>query len=298
MAGESRPGSTETAAAGQVQSMIDLATPDGLPYRLRRGRHGWFLYNANDVFVGRSLDAYGEYSPQERDCLLRLTPPGGVVVDAGANIGALTIPLARHVGDHGFVHAFEPERLLHQLLATNVALNALLNVSAVRAGLGAVAERGLLSVADHRRRADYGHTQLRKQGSGVPVDIRTIDSLDLAQCHLIKIDVEGMEREVLEGATSTIERCKPVLYLDSNPGPNLSPMITRLLAFGYKLWWHPAPLFREDNYLKNPTDVFGGFGSLNILGMPRSSSTQVVGLVEISGPDAPLPPGVTGSLQD
>ena len=91
-------------------------------------RYGKIMYNQLDQFIGRSLRLYGEFSQGEADIFEQIVKPGYIVVEAGANIGAHTIHLAQLAGDNGQVWAFEPQRLVFQLLAGNIALNSLTNV--------------------------------------------------------------------------------------------------------------------------------------------------------------------------
>jgi hypothetical protein len=100
------------------------------------GRHGTFLYPRHDRYVGASLEAYGEFSEGEADLLCRVMPVGGVIVEAGANIGALTVPLAKAAGPNGLVYAYEPQRPLYHILCANLALNGLFNVQARQMGIG------------------------------------------------------------------------------------------------------------------------------------------------------------------
>ena len=72
-------------------------------------RYGGMDYYADDYYIGASLEMYGEYSELEIDLLRRIIKPGWTVVDAGANIGALTLAFAEMVGTDGIVHAFEPQ---------------------------------------------------------------------------------------------------------------------------------------------------------------------------------------------
>ena len=92
---------------------------------LIEGRHGYVLFNVNDRYVGRSIEEYGEWSPGETELFQRLVHAGDYVIDAGAHIGAHTLAFSRLVGRQGKVFAFEPQRLLYQILAANVALNSL-----------------------------------------------------------------------------------------------------------------------------------------------------------------------------
>lgn len=73
-------------------------------------RYGEMAFHHTDKWIGRSLDLYGEWSEGEVELFRNVVKPGDVVIEAGANVGALTIPLAKIVGDTGRVHAFEPQK--------------------------------------------------------------------------------------------------------------------------------------------------------------------------------------------
>src|ERR1700688_3042448 len=92
--------------------------------QLTVGRHGIFLNLSTDQ-IGNVLALYGEWAEPETRLLTALVNPGDNVLDIGAHVGTQTIPLARKIGPSGLVVAFEPQRVLHQLLSANVSLNAL-----------------------------------------------------------------------------------------------------------------------------------------------------------------------------
>jgi hypothetical protein len=104
--------------------------------RLKRCREGAMIYNANDRFIGRALDKYGEISPDEVRFLRQLIGPGMTVVEVGANIGILTVPFAKLVQPGGMVIAFEPQRIIYQMLCGNIAINAIENVIAYNMAVG------------------------------------------------------------------------------------------------------------------------------------------------------------------
>ena len=95
---------------------------------LKECKHGFFLFNKNDNFIGRSLDIYGEWCEGELATLFQVLKPGHLVIDVGANIGTHTIPFANKVTQTGLVLAFEPQRQVFGYLAANVSLNNLLHV--------------------------------------------------------------------------------------------------------------------------------------------------------------------------
>jgi hypothetical protein len=104
--------------------------------RLKRCREGAMIYNINDRYIGRALDKYGEISHDEVLFLQQLIRPGMTVLDLGANIGLLTVPVARLVHPGGKVIAFEPQRIVYQMLCGNLALNA---IESLRTTAGSVA---------------------------------------------------------------------------------------------------------------------------------------------------------------
>ena len=60
-------------------------------------RHGRMVFLKHDVYIGRSLELYGEYSESEAEVFTQLLRPGDVVIEAGANIGAHTVHIANLV---------------------------------------------------------------------------------------------------------------------------------------------------------------------------------------------------------
>lgn len=98
----------------------------------------------------------------------------------------------------------------------------------------------------------------------------TLDGFGLSHCHLIKIDVEGMELQVLLGAQETLRRHRPILFVENN-GPNGSPQVIDLLrALGYTLRWHFSPFFQRDNFAGNSENVFGPMVDANMLALPQA----------------------------
>ena len=255
--------------------------------RVKRCRHGLMLYSVNDFYIGRSLDLYGEYSEQEVALYKQLLRPGGVVVDAGANIGALTVYFAQAVGAQGAVLAFEPQRVMFQMLCANLALNKIGNVRVWQAGLGASAGQASVRPLDYDTLSNFGDLTLRPEGPGEIVQVTPLDSLNLPRCDLIKIDVQGMEGEVLNGARATIARCQPLLYIENDIREKSPALIGALLALGYRLYWHLPYLFDPNNFFGNSENVFDITASVNMLALPQSD-TRRVELKQITAPFRPV----------
>ncbi len=250
-------------------------------------RLGTMVVNRNDRYIGRSLIEYGEFSVAEADLLQQLINQGDYIVEAGANIGAHTLLFSYRVGETGQVWAFEPQRLVFQTLCANLALNSCQNVVAREQGLGEAAEIWMAPTPDPHRVNNFGGLALHPNAAiGEPVQITTIDALELPRCQLIKADVEGMELAVLRGATATLERCRPILYLENDRQHQSAALLEQLLAWRYRIWWHLAPLFNPNNFRGHSVNLFTGIVSVNLLCQPAERAKPVAGLQEIHHPDA------------
>lgn len=250
-------------------------------------RYGTMLFPAGDIWVGRSIATYGEYSEGETALFRHFVAAGDTVVEAGANIGGLTLPLAGLVGGQGRVLAFEAQRAIHAILTANLLLNGLRHVQAERVALGAEAGSIKVPELDISRVENFGGLSLGGEvGEDCPV--RTLDSYNLTALKLIKIDVEGAESEVIDGARDTILRTRPLLYVENDRKDKSAALIQRILDLGYRLWWHVVPLYSPHNPRGNAENVFGGTASLNMACLPKESG-QAFGGIEILSPDAPPP---------
>jgi FkbM family methyltransferase len=254
-------------------------------YRLKRCRHGPMLYLVTDQYVGQSLDFYGEYSEEEAGLLRMIVRPGWMVLDIGANMGAHTVSLAQATGPKGVVLAFEPQRVIFQILCANVALNGLGHVYTNQAAVGREAATVIVPNLDYSAVANFGGVGLGDWSEGERVSGVTVDSLDLPACDLIKIDVEGMEGEVIAGAEQTIRRFRPVLYVENDRPEHSAALIRQVLDLDYRLYWHFPSLFNPQNYFGVAENVFGKIVSINMLGLPASVPQEVQGLHEVTGPE-------------
>lgn len=148
----------------------------------------------------------------------KLLPKGGVFVDVGANIGVMSTFAARHVGDKGSVFAFEPDSVnftrltwarqrnhLPQMLPVPVALGA---KSAVASLMGAPGGDGGLSSL-----VKFEGFQAQSTVPVVRMDEYLL-TFDPARIDLIKIDVEGFEKDVVEGAAKIFECYKPAVIME------------------------------------------------------------------------------------
>ena len=259
-------------------------------HRLKQTRYGLMLYNVNDRFVGRSLDEYGEFSEAEIELFRQTVQPGATVVDVGANIGAHTLFFARTVGEAGLVLAFEPQRVVFQMLCANMALNEIRNVHCIQSALGRQAGQAHIPVPDYEKEGNFGEFSLNQEAdSGEEVRIMPLDAIDFARLDFVKIDVEGLEAEVIRGAVRTIARHRPLLYVENDRREGSPSLIALLQSLGYDLYWHLPPLFNPHNFYHQTDNIFAHLRSGNVLGVPSSLKAEINGLRKITSPrDWPL----------
>ena len=269
-----------------MQVTTAAALINGAHTRVRETRHGFMLYNIHDAYVGRSLELYGEFSFGEIELFAQLLKPGMTIIDVGANIGAHTLYFAEVAGPGGTVLAFEPQRTLHQMLCANLALNEVGNARAMQMGLGRSPGQAFIPAIDYGQSGNFGGVSLDAQErGGETVMVVPLDGIGLDACHFIKIDVEGMEEEVIAGAAGVIKRDRPVLYVENDRRPKSAGLIARLQALNYRMFWHLPPLFNERNIYGNSVNVFPGIVSINMLCLPAGSVGNVTGMREVMAPD-------------
>ncbi|MGE4221277.1 MAG: FkbM family methyltransferase [Alphaproteobacteria bacterium] len=254
--------------------------------RLKPVRDGLLWYFKHDAYVGASIDRYGEFSAQETALFRQFVQPGWTVLDVGANIGAHTVELARMVRLEGRVFAFEPQRLVHHVLCANLAMNDIGNTVAVQAALGAQTGQIAIAKPDYGTPDNFGGISLLGSATGPnePVPMTTIDTLSLSACHFIKVDVEGMEIDVLRGASGTLRRFRPLLYLENDRDRQSEALLTLLLGVGYRLYWHFPPLYNAANFYGDPVNIFPGLVSINVLGIPQERPASIKAMEPVLGP--------------
>lgn len=253
--------------------------------RCKRCRHGLMVFNTRDTHVGRSLDLYGEWVESELELLGPLLAPGDVVIDAGAHVGNHTVFFAGRVGPEGCVYAFEPQRRLFQILCANLALNGLTNVEAVHAAVGIAPGTMAVPNVDYAAPGNFGSVRLDGGGSR-QVAVMSIDSLGLTRCDAIKIDVEGMELAVLDGAAALIERTRPLLYVENNDRTRSGALIRRITGFGYHLFWHFSRYYNPNNFFANSHNAFGGLADANMICVHDDLARRLADtLMPVAGPE-------------
>ena len=227
--------------------------------------NGYILYNQFDEYVGKSIEKYADYQVEETKFFEHFVSEGDTVLDIGANIGTHTLWFANKVGKRGKVLAFEPQRLVFQTLCANMALNSVQNVDCKNLAVGSSQMLLDVPVLDPEVPTNFGGLSLRGQLQGEKVAVCRIDDIGLTQCDFIKIDVEGMEPEVLLGGFDTIARLRPFIYIEIDRTENNPEILDTFNKLEYIVTQHNPPLYSEDYEGDN---VFGNIVSINAMCVP------------------------------
>lgn len=220
-----------------------------------------FYFHSGDLFIGRSIQLYGEYTQLEIDIMSNFLNDRCIVYDVGGNIGYHATAFATMAKE---VHVFEPNNKNFELLERNTAHynNVYLYNSAVSD------EDGVAFISDYETDlpGNYGVCEISSQGQ--QCQKLRLDSLGLDMPDLIKIDVEGHELAVIKGAANIIASNKPMIFYECLHGAGFDEIYDFLNGLGYKIYWIPVTNYNPNNFYKNPVNVFGSGGVVNCLAAP------------------------------
>jgi FkbM family methyltransferase len=207
--------------------------------------HGTMIVNRFDRAIVNATDGYGVglqllekacYDPDEVHLLLRILDlrrenygDGVIAIDCGANVGVHTIEWAKHMTGWGAVLAIEAQERIYYALAGNITINNCFNARAIHAAVSNHTNGMRIPMPNYVTAGSFGSLELKYRENaefiGQPIDYAdaklvdvstvTLDSLRLSRVDLIKIDVEGMEIDALQGAVNCIGDLRPILYVET-----------------------------------------------------------------------------------
>lgn len=199
---------------------------------------------------GELVDGKGTYQIKKLRAALEHCKQLRVAVDVGGHVGLWAGHLAARFF---YVHAFEPVAEFRECFKRNTAMDGGYiqgigfehthttdekhHMHLYQVALGAAAGRVAMKIPPLDGGIDTGGTHVGGDGD---IEMRTLDSFDLQNVDFIKIDCEGYENHVLEGARETLLRCKPCVIVEQKPhklGPNFgikgTPAVDLLKSMGY-----------------------------------------------------------------
>ena len=206
--------------------------------------------------IGRRIERRGlPYEWEELAISHSVVSKSVRVIDVGANVGNHSMYWAVHSGAE--VEAFEPEGMALDMLRRNIERNGLSSKIAVNpTALGAVAGRGRL----REKHGNLGASHLEMTApaddlDGSEVSVACLDSYSFRNVGLIKIDVEGMEIDVIRGARETLRRERPVVWAELLTSDAARVVQLELTDLGY---WRRPIMLGETNalFISNRSQAF------------------------------------------
>jgi FkbM family methyltransferase len=174
---------------------------------------------------------------------------------------------------------------MFQALCANVALNSCANVFTHQVAVGAAPGTIVVPSLDPRQPNNYGGLSLLDPQPGETVPLWTIDELKPRDCQFIKLDIEGMEVEALRGAAATIDRFRPILYVENDRRARSAELIDLLQRYAYRLYWHLPRLYNPNNFRADSENIFGNKVSVNMICIPSEiPQSAMTNWREVTGP--------------
>jgi len=237
--------------------------------------------NTKDEGVVSSLLIKGVYEEYQTELFKKLIKPGMVVVDIGANIGYYTLIAARLLKDDGRVYSFEPEPNNYELLVKNIRINGCTNVIPLQKAVSNIGGKVRLFL-DEVNLGKHSLSEYNVLKAGfVEVEAVTLDDFFESvvknnKVNLIKIDTEGAEGLIIEGAGRILSDNDLKIIMEfwpyglRNIGTDPLELLHRLQNYGFKI-----RLIDEANRCLRQIEIKkimeicektkGGKGSINLL---------------------------------
>jgi FkbM family methyltransferase len=262
-ASEMKPASKPGSAAPQP-----LGTLAGLKAGQRPGlsavaetRVGILQYLPDEPVVGDAIGWYGEYLQQQLDLLARIVRPGATMMEVGAGTGAHAVFLGTLLGEAGHLFLYESRPVLQRILRQNLAANRVSNVTVMRRALGSQGE-------------GEGTTGVAGSAAMIPTT-ETLDELQLERLDWLKVDESVAALDVVGGASETLWRLRPRLFLAAADEATLRELAQRTREFSYRCWRMETALFNPQNFNRRETDIFDGGSALALLAIPEETEVDV-----------------------
>lgn len=206
---------------------------------------------------GRSILRRGQIEPTTTPHFRARLKPGMTVADIGANIGHYTLLAARHVGTTGRVFAFEPEPSNFEWLERNIRLNEFTNVTARRQAVSNVTGPATLHIhAENTGGHSLDEGNVVPGGTVAVETVRLDDVIPEGTLDVMKIDVQGAEGFVIEGAEKLLARSDTAIYVEFAPyclkrcGTDPRGFLGQLRDLGYR----PEVVFKRPHVYTDGLD--------------------------------------------
>ncbi|HEJ2468562.1 TPA: FkbM family methyltransferase [Vibrio cholerae] len=230
-----------------------------------KSRRGQFNIISSDKVVSESIALYGEWAQIELEILEKFIEKGDTVIDVGAYLGTHALAFSDFVGN-GEVIAFEARKNIFDILEQNT--NARDNIRIVNSALGKRYEKMDVESYSLSENENFGSFSLEVSNNPSQyqtVIINRLDSFGISSVDFIKIDVEGMEYDVLLGAERTISANRPHIFLEINSVDQAVSIFSWANENNYQKFGIVTSAFNHSNYNKESINIFGDASETGML---------------------------------
>lgn len=220
-----------------------------------------------DSVVSKSLIDYGEWAKNELSTLNYFINEDDVIVDVGAYIGTHSLAFS-NMAPNGKVLSFEARKDIFKILKSNTDSHH--NIEVLNCGLGSGNYTMAIEKVNLDKNENFGGLELKSIDNGDAdviegVEIKTIDSISLDKVDFMKVDVEGMEYDVLNGSIDTIERFKPTIFLELNDANHAVNLLDFATKFDYLVFGVTTKVFNKNNFNNNADNIFSDASEVGLL---------------------------------
>lgn len=243
-------------------------------------RYGVLKVPAGDLVIGRSLATYGEWAQREIEFLLHFIKAGDTVLDVGACFGTHSLAFSERVGQAGRVLAFEASPRNFPFLEKNCQACHAGRIKPIQAVVAQADSLAFQFRNDDQNRGGSSFDAVASADAcegrdAIVVKSRSIDGLVLDRVDFIKIDVEGMECEVIAGALATLQRCAPYIFFEVNFIEEGRRTIELLRGGDYLFFGLLCDPFNPDNFYGAVERIFGEGRECGVLAVPKARHHEV-----------------------
>ncbi|ENO8808635.1 FkbM family methyltransferase [Photobacterium damselae subsp. damselae] len=236
-------------------------------YKIVNSEFGHFTVIKNDSVVSKSMELYGEWAKNELCEISKFIKDTDTVLDVGAFIGTHTIYFSSLVCN-GKVISFEARKDIYDVLKINS--DKLSNVTVINSGIGKnnykiEIEHKSLNGSDNFGGLDLKPIDKLEHKEVEIISINKLDSYDLEKVDFIKVDVEGMEYDVLLGAENIINKNRPVIFLELNDVEHGSNLLSWAKNNNYNVYGISTLAYNKNNFNNNQENIFSNASEIGLL---------------------------------
>lgn len=234
---------------------------NGIDIVVPLGNEGLVCFINTKDLIGWKIFFLGEYESGTNRILAKYVKSGDVVIEAGANLGSETLLLSKLVGN-GRVYGFEPNPYTFERLSINVSINSLENVQVFDCAIGERNDDISFNIypkgfCNPGMSSKYMETPLTRK---ITVAQKTLDSFveeqKIAKVDFLKMDIQGAEMDLLNGAAGMIGKHKPGVFLEALALYNdTKALYEKFRHYGYRVFLIGEEQLTE---MKNSAEVQDG----------------------------------------